>query len=573
MPPITLELIRRKSEHNEGLIHTLEEISLHQEEIEKISDVLGSNCRRLKILYLQNNIIGRMENLHHMKELEYLNLALNNITKIEGLGSCEFLNKLDLTVNFINLDHLETSIAHLASRTQLKDLYMIGNPAQSDWPGFSSYVIACLPQLERLDGKEITRSMRITAQQQLPQLQEQLQKLAVQVSEQKVVEAQENADKLAESKRQVCYFARVHASDDKQCYDIDEDAIQDDDTDVGVMTKSEYAAKQLTQQAAEQNENTKHTPDVRTKMYVITYCYCCCSAPTVPMLMFVDLHTYSLCTMQMYRELAEQKREKDERAKSNMPRDRDYEQEHADSIDKARQRESDGVIRQCNEGKLDFSFDESTKPGCVSLDVNVPRHLDSSLIDVDVHPHYISIVIKGKVLRLTLPVEVKAGEAKAQRSKTTGHLVVIMPKANSKETIGLFKPTATAAAKPLNAAQKSTARSKVNSDDTALLSIAAMMLRDAAAATNNNNNNTLLNSTSSTSSTSSKAVSVHGIVQQKRSSDENSSETTAQSESFLSSTTSKRALITEHIHTVRHKQSNEAVIIEDTRQHANIQQN
>jgi protein TilB len=43
------------------------------------------------------------------------------------------------------------------------------------------------------------------------------------------------------------------------------------------------------------------------------------------------------------------------------------------------------------------------------------RHLDSSLIDVDVHPHYISIVIKGKVLRLTLPVEVKAGEAKAQR--------------------------------------------------------------------------------------------------------------------------------------------------------------
>jgi protein TilB len=84
--------------------------------------------------------------------------------------SCEFLNKLDLTVNFINLDHLEASIAHLASRTQLKDLYMIGNPAQSDWPGFSSYVIACLPHLERLDGKEITRSMRITAQQQLPQL-------------------------------------------------------------------------------------------------------------------------------------------------------------------------------------------------------------------------------------------------------------------------------------------------------------------------------------------------------------------------------------------------------------------
>jgi hypothetical protein len=33
---------------------------------------------------LQNNIIPRMENLHHLKELEYLNLALNNIDMIQG---------------------------------------------------------------------------------------------------------------------------------------------------------------------------------------------------------------------------------------------------------------------------------------------------------------------------------------------------------------------------------------------------------------------------------------------------------------------------------------------------------
>jgi hypothetical protein len=33
-----------------------------------------------------------------------------------------------------------------------------------------------------------------------------------------------------------------------------------------LLAQSEYAAKQLTQQAAEQNENTKHTPDVRTKV-------------------------------------------------------------------------------------------------------------------------------------------------------------------------------------------------------------------------------------------------------------------------------------------------------------------
>jgi hypothetical protein len=43
------------------------------------------------------------------------------------------------------------------------------------------------------------------------------------------------------------------------------------------------------------------------------------------------------------------------------------------------------------------------------------RFLDSSLIDVDVHPYYISIVIKGKVLRLQLPLEVLAESSKAQR--------------------------------------------------------------------------------------------------------------------------------------------------------------
>ena len=35
------------------MISTLEEISLHQEELESIREVLGTTCRKLKILYLQ----------------------------------------------------------------------------------------------------------------------------------------------------------------------------------------------------------------------------------------------------------------------------------------------------------------------------------------------------------------------------------------------------------------------------------------------------------------------------------------------------------------------------------------
>jgi hypothetical protein len=39
-----------------------------------------------------------------------------------------------------------------------------------------------------------------------------------------------------------------------------------------MLAQSEYAAKQ-TQQATEQNENTKHTPDVRTKVSTYTKHY------------------------------------------------------------------------------------------------------------------------------------------------------------------------------------------------------------------------------------------------------------------------------------------------------------
>ena len=101
MVKLTEELIRRKAEHHDGPLTTLEELTLHQLEIERLEPVLGSVCRKLRILYLQNNIIAKMEHLHHMKDMRYLNMGLNNVTRVEGLGSCEFLNKLDLIVNFI----------------------------------------------------------------------------------------------------------------------------------------------------------------------------------------------------------------------------------------------------------------------------------------------------------------------------------------------------------------------------------------------------------------------------------------------------------------------------------------
>lgn len=56
----------QKAEHNDGLLSSLEEVALHQQNVEKI-EVLGKVCRQLKILYLQNNLIQKLENLHQLK--------------------------------------------------------------------------------------------------------------------------------------------------------------------------------------------------------------------------------------------------------------------------------------------------------------------------------------------------------------------------------------------------------------------------------------------------------------------------------------------------------------------------
>ena len=48
------------------MVSTLEEGALHQQNIEKI-EFLGQLCPKLKILYLQNNLIGKIQNLHKLK--------------------------------------------------------------------------------------------------------------------------------------------------------------------------------------------------------------------------------------------------------------------------------------------------------------------------------------------------------------------------------------------------------------------------------------------------------------------------------------------------------------------------
>ncbi|KAG7375546.1 hypothetical protein PHYPSEUDO_000697 [Phytophthora pseudosyringae] len=370
MPRITVELLRKRAEHNEGIISTLEEISLHQEELEKI-EVVGTLCRQLRILYLQNNIIDRMEDLTHMKELRYLNLALNNISKIEGLQSCEFLNKLDLTVNFVDFDTLEESIDHLRPLQHLRELYMLGNPCQSNWEtGFREYVIASLPQMEILDGKEVHRSDRIKALQVFHERQKYVRREAEKVLAKKALEREDNE-------------AVIEVVGGKAT-DISEGG-------------GEKAGEKKKKSVMASTEKVPYTPHTRREMYL---------------------------------EMAEQKEEEEARRRENQPRERNAESEHEETLRKAREQEErvDGSVRQCNEGKWEFRLTDEILE--IILEVDLPRFLDTSLVDVDVHPSYVSIVVKNKVLRLKFPELVHSDTGKAERSKITGTLRLTLPKAH-----------------------------------------------------------------------------------------------------------------------------------------------
>jgi protein TilB len=160
MPFITIDLLRRRAEHNEGCLSDLKEIALHQQDLERIS-VIGDACRQLEIIYMSNNYIPRIQGLIHLKFLKYLNLAINNIKVIEGLEGCEMLEKLDLTLNFI-ADF--ESVKRLRANAFLKILHLTGNPC-TDVQGYRAFVIEQLPQLTDLDGTSVARGETIAARQ------------------------------------------------------------------------------------------------------------------------------------------------------------------------------------------------------------------------------------------------------------------------------------------------------------------------------------------------------------------------------------------------------------------------
>ncbi|XP_072781122.1 dynein axonemal assembly factor 11 isoform X6 [Taeniopygia guttata] len=339
---VTEDLVRRRAEHNNCEIFSLEEISLHQQEIEKLEH-LDKWCRDLKILYLQNNLIPKIENVGKLKKLEYLNLALNNIERIENLEGCEELKKLDLTANFIGE---LSSIESLKCNIHLKELFLMGNPC-TEFEGYRQFVVATLQQLKYLDSKEIERSERIKALQNYPEVK-------WKIREQEQAYLLKRAREKEEAQRRM-----QERKDEKQ--------------------------KQIDSKLGFDRESKKRE---KTAWTLVT---------------------------------------------------------------------AEGKVLNVNVPKLHFSLKDDEENNQIILDLAVYRHLDTSLLHVDVQPTYIRVLVKGKPFQLVLPEEVKPDSSSAKRSQTTGHLVVTMPKA--KEII-LAKQKVSASIKhsDCNIQQKNTRR-------------------------------------------------------------------------------------------------------------------
>ncbi|XP_010891509.2 protein tilB homolog isoform X2 [Esox lucius] len=372
---ITEDLVRRRSEHNNCEIFSLEEVSLHQQDVEKIEHI-DRWCKDLKILYLQNNLIPRIENVHRLKKLEYLNLALNNIELIENLEGCESLQKLDLTVNFIGC---LSSVESLKHNLHLQELFLVGNPC-TEFEGYRQYVVATLPQLKYLDGKEIGRSERIRSGQGLKEVR-------------RLIHQQEQE------------YLRKRASERQKSQEEGVEEVQQEPKKPGFDGRW-YTDINKTMPVPEDNTENQVREEKERK-----------SCPTSD----------------------HQEREFWEKLCAFTPESRLETHRHLERSKKAERRETEkmpkaqrtlitpqGRVMNVNEPKLDFRLTEDENNNAIVLDLEVYRHMDTSLMDVDVQPTYARVTVKGKVV---LPAEVRPDSSTAKRSQITGHLVLTMPKA------------------------------------------------------------------------------------------------------------------------------------------------
>ncbi|KAH9269172.1 hypothetical protein BASA83_008794 [Batrachochytrium salamandrivorans] len=381
---INEQLLRKRAEHNDGELSSLKEIALHQYDIERIEN-LDVYCRNLEILYLQCNQISKIENLHKLKSLSYLQLALNNIAKIENLELCESLRKLDLTVNFID-DPLD--VEALKENLFLRELYLVGNPC-AQVPGYREFVITTLPQLTSLDARDIEKSERILAAQEYPGIRS---ALVVRRNE-KMAKSSGPAMLPTEAFPLESALTTMDTRPDKDTHEEnaksqgDKLLVTADTADTADLTIATDSLLEKTKRDY-QSKPVPHTPEARLA-----------AARDLAML-------------------------RENKANRGLAAFDDPLKKKKDSVLFS----VDGRVLQRNEGKYPFKWVET--PKTIVLAIEISKFLETSLIDVDVHPTWVRVTIKGKILQLVIDQPVQTDSIVCERSKLSGQLAITMLRVN-----------------------------------------------------------------------------------------------------------------------------------------------
>ena len=303
-----------------------------------------------------------------------MNLAINNIESIEGLDRCESLTTLDLTLNFIPSEALP-QLAHLLPCHNLHSLSLMGNPC-TQWKGYRKYTVAVLPSLKVLDGMEVTDEERKDALDARPDMDRQLHELIA-------------------SKRK---------------------------RDGTVKCKSNTEERKKTSIGSPKTILNRNDGSDKDGSMTSTFKWTPC--------------------MRLMEQMEFEKKEKERANLQECKFGKFNSAKQGDAVARPKrlqmpkiEEDAEAELLQCNEGDWEFSLIEETDPPsihsslgpCMMLKVALESHLDINNVEIDVHPRYVRLLARGRLLQVRLPSEVYSSNAIAQRSKSTGQLHIYLP--------------------------------------------------------------------------------------------------------------------------------------------------
>ncbi len=157
LPPID------KMDDSLNQLEGCQKLSLSTNAIERM--IALPKLKNLRILSLGRNNIKRIMALEDVGQtLEELWISYNQIEKLDGLQPCTKLSVLYISNNKIKTFD---EVSKLAQLPEIKNVLLVGNPLYGEKTKEENapYVVKRIPQIETVDGKMVSASVRKLAQE------------------------------------------------------------------------------------------------------------------------------------------------------------------------------------------------------------------------------------------------------------------------------------------------------------------------------------------------------------------------------------------------------------------------